>query len=56
MKPRKLLTPEAAAAHLGMTVEELTEHHQQGTGPNYVHVNATITRYLVEDLDEWQNT
>lgn len=55
MKPRQLLTPEAAATYLGITVEALTEHHQQGTGPNYVPITPTITRYLVEDLDEWQN-
>jgi len=56
VKPRELLTPEAAAAHLGITTEALAEHHQQGTGPNYVPITKTITRYLVEDLDEWQNT
>lgn len=56
MKPRQLLTPEAAATYLGITVEVLTKHHQQDTGPNYIPITPTITRYLVEDLDEWQST
>ncbi|GAA1753682.1 helix-turn-helix transcriptional regulator [Aeromicrobium alkaliterrae] len=56
MKPRELLTPKEAADYLGITAEALAERHQQGTGPNYVPITKTITRYLVEDLDEWQNT
>lgn len=55
MKQRSVLTTKQAAAHLGIPVEQLRLHHQGGTGPNYVQLSGRTVRYLVEDLDDWNN-
>ena len=55
MKRRRLLTPEQAAAHLGIPLEQLELHHAGGTGPTYLEPSPRIIRYLVEDLDDWND-
>ncbi len=53
MKRRALLTPEQAAEHLGISLEDLQRHHANGTGPHYLEPSARTIRYLVDDLDAW---
>lgn len=54
-KKRTLLTTQQAADHLGISAEQLRLHHAGGTGPNYVQLSGRTIRYLVEDLDDWNN-
>lgn len=42
----------AAAIYLNLTIDELAEHIDRGTGPPRVRVDG-LWRFLVGDFDRW---
>ena len=48
----RLLTTRQAAAHLGITVDELNQMRRTNTGPDWVQIGRTM-RYIQDDLNWW---
>lgn len=49
----RLLTPEQAAEHAGITVEELAKFLAQEDGPPYIELRPRTIRYVATDIDTW---
>lgn len=48
-----VLTPAAAADHLGVTEDTLKRWRRNRTGPTYCRIGYNLVRYRVADLDAW---
>jgi hypothetical protein len=46
-----ILTPEKAAAHLGVTVEQLAHWREAGRGPLFISLINRSIRYLKSDVE-----
>ncbi len=51
--PPEVMTPQEAAAFLGVTDETLFRWRKDGFGPAYSQPNSRIVRYLRDDLISW---
>ena len=47
------MTPEQAAAHLGVKTQTLASWRYRGGGPAFIKLGARLVRYRREDLDAW---
>ena len=53
LNPRRLLTPEDAAACLGVTKKTLENWRATGNGPGYAKLSGKCVRYQPADLDAY---
>ncbi len=49
-KPQDVLTPQEAAAHLGITVGTLQRWRSSGAGPSYLMLSRRVVRYRWSEL------
>jgi len=49
----KLLSTQAAAAYLGMTVRFLENRRVVGGGPRFIRLSRRTVRYRQSDLEAW---
>lgn len=49
---KNLVSPQAVAAHLDMTVQALATMRFRGEGPAYVKVGRRV-RYNMADVEQW---
>lgn len=47
------MTPEQAAAHLGVKTQTLAAWRYRGGGPAFIKLGARLVRYRREDLEAW---
>ncbi len=52
-KPKTLLTPQEAAAFLGIPSSTLAHWRSERRGPPYVKLEGRLVRYRLSDLEEY---